>query len=165
MWAGDKSPASLTTLPYSGFHNILHFQASEAQSIKVGGKVNQNSDVPKSPLQQQHPERVQSSTGLGWTRGSPPSFLSSKAGGRAFPVLTLPVPRPACLQGGALSPSHSVMQTASCHCLALFKGTAAGVLRVDYVEPLSVLPGQVFFTLVTSTIPASCLAVVWKTVL
>lgn len=121
---------------------------------------------PNPPFSSGTPERVRSSTGLGWTLGSPPSFLSSKAGGRAFPVLTLPVPRPACLQGGALSPSHSVMQTASCHCLALFKGTAAGVLRVDYVETLSVLPGQVFFTLVvTSTIPASCLAVVWKTVL
>lgn len=121
---------------------------------------------PNPPFSSGTPERVRSSTGLGWTRGSPPSFLSSKAGGRAFPVLTLPVPRPACLQGGALGPSHSVMQTASYHCLALFKGTAAGVLRVDYVEALSVLPGQVFFTLVvTSTIPASCLAVVWKTVL
>ena len=106
------------------------------------------------------------STGHGWTRGSPPSFLSSKAGGRAFPVLTLPVPRPACLQGGALGPSHSVMQTASCHCLALFKGTAAGVLRADYVEALSVFTWSgIFHTVVTSTIPASCLAVVWKTVL
>lgn len=97
---GDKSPASLKTLPYSGFYNILRFQASEAQSIKVGEKVNQNSDVPKSPLQHGAPEHVWSSTGHGWTRGSPPSFLSSKAGGRAFPVLTLPVPRPVCLQGG-----------------------------------------------------------------
>lgn len=89
---------------------------------------------PNPPFSSGSPERVRSSTGHGWTRGSPPSFLSSKAGGRAFPVLTLPVPRPACLQGGALGPSHSVMQTASCHCLALFKGTAAGVLRADYVE-------------------------------
>lgn len=53
-WRGDESPASLKILPYSGFCNILHFQASEAQSIKAGGKVNQNS-VPKYPLQQQHP--------------------------------------------------------------------------------------------------------------
>lgn len=121
---------------------------------------------PNPPFCSSTPERVQSSTGHGWTRGSPPSFLSSKAGGRAFPVLTLPVPRPACLQGGALGPSHSVMQTASCHCLALCKGTAAGVLRVDYVEALSVFTWSgIFHTVVTSTIPASCLAVVWKTVL
>jgi hypothetical protein len=58
------------------------------------------------------------------------------------------------------------MQTASCHCLALFKGTAAGVLRADYVEALSVFTWSgIFHTVVTSTIPASCLAVVWKTVL
>lgn len=119
---------------------------------------------PNPPFSSGTPERVWSSTGHGWSRGSPPSFLSSKAGGRAFPVLTLPVPRPACLQGGALGPSHSMMQTASYHCLALFKGTAAGVLRVDYVEALF-LPSQVFFTLFTSSIPATCLAVVWKTVL
>ena len=119
---------------------------------------------PNPPFSSGTSERVQSSTGHGWIGGSPPSFLSSKAGGRAFPVLTLPVPRPACLQGGALGPSHSMMQTASYHCLALFKGTAAGVLRVDYVEALF-LPSQVFFTLFTSTIPATCLAVVWKTVL
>lgn len=121
---------------------------------------------PNPPFCSSTPERVQSSTGHGWSRGSPPSFLSSKAGGRAFPVLTMPVPRPACLQGGALGPSHSVMQTASYHCLALFKGTAAGVLRVDYVEALSVFTWSgIFHTVVTSAIPASCLAVVWKTVL
>lgn len=109
---------------------------------------------PNPPFSSGSPERVRSSTGHGWTRGSPPSFLSSKAGGRAFPVLTLPVPRPACLQGGALGPSHSVMQTASCHCLALFKGTAAGVLRADYVEALSVFTWSgIFHTVVTSTIP------------
>lgn len=77
---------------------------------------------PNPPFSSGSPERVRSSTGHGWTRGSPPSFLSSKAGGRAFPVLTLPVPRPACLQGGALGPSHSVMQTArpcsqAAHCV------------------------------------------------
>lgn len=80
--AGNKSLASLKTLPYSGFCNILYFQASEAQSIKAGRKVNQNSDVPKYSLEQQHPreERARSRTGR-WTRGSPPSFLSSKVGG------------------------------------------------------------------------------------
>lgn len=57
------------------------------------------------------------------------SFLLflAKAEGRTFPVLTpCPSSSPSCPREGGFESHNVVTQSAHCHCLALFKGTAVG---------------------------------------
>lgn len=99
---------------------------------------------------------------------SPFLLFLPKAEGRAFPVLAAcPSPAPPDRDGGV--EPHGVVVRSACHCLAVLKGDAVGILcRVLKRRPVG---SHVRFYLVKYfshfiiRVPFQSLAVVWKTVL